>query len=148
MVRRRSPQTPRPCTNVGLKDPPLQDKDGRLKPAATKSVEKRHSGERRSGGLGGRILLLPCSGNILYFRFEAGRTMSGLQAHFFVGAGWSALRTGYGRGGSTWIWKKSAALPSGWRVRKAWKSLMSNGKSASSGSCGCTSIEFRSRRRR
>src|SRR5712692_10161910 len=24
--------------------------------------------------------------------------MSGLQAHFFVGAGWSVVRTGYGRG--------------------------------------------------
>src|SRR6266446_1630155 len=72
--------------------------------------------------------------------------MSGLQAHFFVGAGWSVVRTGYGRGVSAWIWKKSAARPSGWRVRKGWKSLMSNGKSASSGSCGCTSTGSRSQR--
>src|SRR5580704_4948728 len=32
-----------------------------------------------------RILILPCSGNILILRSEAGRTMEWAQAHFFVG---------------------------------------------------------------
>src|SRR5947207_4941298 len=31
-----------------------------------------------------RILLLPCSGNILYFRSEAGRTMSGRKPTFLL----------------------------------------------------------------
>ena len=45
-----------------------------------------------------RILLLPWLGNILSFRSEAGRTMSGRTAHFFVGAGRSALVPAVGRG--------------------------------------------------
>ena len=32
-----------------------------------------------------RTLILPCSGNILELRSEAGRTMEWAQAHFFVG---------------------------------------------------------------
>jgi hypothetical protein len=32
-----------------------------------------------------RTLILPCSGNILILRSEAGRTMEWAQAHFFVG---------------------------------------------------------------
>jgi hypothetical protein len=33
----------------------------------------------------GRTLILPCAGNILELRSEAGRTMEWAQAHFFVG---------------------------------------------------------------
>ena len=44
-----------------------------------------------------RILLLPCSGNILLLRSEAGRTMSGREPTFLL-AGCSALDTGTGRG--------------------------------------------------
>jgi hypothetical protein len=46
---------------------------------------------RLEGGLGEtdktdtRILLLPCRGNILLFRSEAGRTDEWARAHFFVG---------------------------------------------------------------
>ena len=44
-----------------------------------------------------RILLLPCWGNILLLRSEAGRTMSGREPTFLL-AGCSALDTGTGRG--------------------------------------------------
>src|SRR5207253_3577276 len=47
---------------------------------------------------GTRILLLPCRGNILPFRSEAGRTDKWARAHFFVGAGRSVVQTGYARG--------------------------------------------------
>ena len=36
-------------------------------------------------GRAARTLILPCSGNILKLRSEAGRTMEWAQAHFFVG---------------------------------------------------------------
>src|ERR1700719_35369 len=84
-----------------------------------------------------RILLLPGRRNILFFRSEAGRTNGWAQAHFFVARGYSASWTGIGRGVFAWIWKKSARLPSGWRVRKAWKSPTSNGKLENNASFGC-----------
>jgi hypothetical protein len=84
----------------------------------------------------GLILHLPCRGNILFFRSEAGRTNGWAQAHFFVARGYSASWTGIGRGVFAWIWKKSARLPSGWRVRKVWKSLTSNGKLENNASSG------------
>src|SRR6516164_10244896 len=51
-----------------------------------------------TGFRGTRILLLPCRGNILQIRSEAGRTDKWARAHFFVGAGRSVVRTGYARG--------------------------------------------------
>jgi len=45
-----------------------------------------------------RTLLLPWRRNILIFHSEAGRTDQWAQAHFFVAAGGSALKTGLGRG--------------------------------------------------
>src|ERR1700737_5573312 len=83
------------------------------------------------------ILHLPCRRNILFFRSEAGRTNGWAQAHFFVARGYSASWTGIGRGVFAWIWKKSARLPSGWRVRKVWKSPTSNGKLENNVSSGC-----------
>ena len=46
----------------------------------------------------GLILLLPCSGNILFLRSETGRTTEWARAHFFVAAGWLGRQTGLGRG--------------------------------------------------
>src|SRR6516225_8219344 len=51
-----------------------------------------------TGFRGTRILLLPCRGNILQIRSEAGRSDEWARAHFFVGAGRSVVRTGYARG--------------------------------------------------
>src|ERR1700743_2479103 len=57
--------------------------------AASNSVPKvRGSSDglpRRAVRRRPRILILPCSGNILVLRSEAGRTMEWAQAHFFVG---------------------------------------------------------------